>query len=286
MRLIEAATPWQILFYRSLALALFLGALLRIGGRGGAGRRFQPGPALACGICVSGAFIGFVFAITHTTVANTFFLLATQPLLTALLAWGGLGERPERRTWHAMGVAALGIALMVADGLGTGTLFGNAMALVSAVGFSSLTITLRRFRAHDHRQGIALGGVLTAAAAAVMIGWAALLGTDPGPGASPAPAAVAFAVSGRDLALCVTSGTIQIGLGMLLYTLGTRRIGAGEAALFALSEVLLAPIWVWLALDEVPSGLTLAGGAAVLSAVMFRAWPSVRTFSSNVEATS
>jgi drug/metabolite transporter (DMT)-like permease len=35
-----------------------------------------------------------------------------------------------------------------------------------------------------------------------------------------------------------------------------------------LTEVVLAPLWVWLGVGEVPGAATLAGGALVLAAVL------------------
>ena len=55
---------------------------------------------------------------------------------------------------------------------------------------------------------------------------------------------------------------------MILFTTGAPKIPAGEAALMGVLEVVLAPIWVWLAFDEVPSGATLLGGGLVLAAVL------------------
>jgi drug/metabolite transporter (DMT)-like permease len=43
-----------------------------------------------------------------------------------------------------------------------------------------------------------------------------------------------------------------------------------------LLEVILAPIWVWLAFAEVPPPLSLAGAAAVLSALVIHSALSLR----------
>lgn len=272
MRLVVDASPWQILFYRSLALGAFFVVLLAFSGA--LPRLLKGGrPLLYAGCGVSLAFVGFVFSVTHTTVANTFFLLATQPLFTSMLAWAWLGERPDSRTWGAMALAICGVALMVIDGIDRGTLFGNVMALVSAIGFSLLTVTLRANRASDMRPGIVVGAVMTAVLSAI-----ALLATagppDTALSLSRAVAADAFAISWRDALVCLTSGTVQIGCGMWLYTLGTRRITASEAALFALTEVLLAPVWVWWLINERPNAYTLAGGALLLAAIAFRSLSS------------
>jgi len=63
-------------------------------------------------------------------------------------------------------------------------------------------------------------------------------------------------------------GVTQIGLGLVFLTIGARLIPAAEVALLTLLEIVLGPLWVWLALGERPSAATLAGGAIVLGAVI------------------
>ena len=63
-------------------------------------------------------------------------------------------------------------------------------------------------------------------------------------------------------------GTLQFGTGLLLLTIGSRRISATRASLLANLELPFAPLWVWLAFDEIPSRLTCIGGAIVLAAVL------------------
>ena len=52
-----------------------------------------------------------------------------------------------------------------------------------------------------------------------------------------------------------------------MFTLGARHVPAVELALLSMSELVLAPLWVWLAVGEVPSAFTLAGGAIVMTAI-------------------
>jgi len=80
-----------------------------------------------------------------------------------------------------------------------------------------------------------------------------------------------FGISGHDLGLALLLGSAQLGAGFLLITLGARRVPAAEVPLLALTEVVLAPIWVWLWVSEVPGRLTLLGGAVVLAAVLGQA---------------
>ena len=253
VRLVEQAGGWQILMVRSVTLSLTLFCVLAFRHRGGVWAEFRKAglAALIGGLCLGVAFSGFVFALLNTTVANTVFIMCASPFFTAPLAWLVLGERVRRATWIAMAFAIAGVGVMVADGIGTGALFGNMIAIVSAVAFAGFAVSLRAGRDVDMLPLICLAGVFTAIASAGL--------------------SENFVYTPRDLALCVVMGVVQIGIGMTLFTLGSRHVPATELTLLALTEVVLAPLWVWLALDEVPTALTLAGGAIVLAAIIGQA---------------
>jgi drug/metabolite transporter (DMT)-like permease len=82
-----------------------------------------------------------------------------------------------------------------------------------------------------------------------------------------APLAAPATVGAHDLGVLVLLGVCQMGLGLALLTLGARLISAAEVALISLLEVVLGPLWVWLAYDEQPATATLLGGAIVIAAV-------------------
>ena len=84
-------------------------------------------------------------------------------------------------------------------------------------------------------------------------------------------------LSRHDLALCLFLGVVQYTGGFVLITLGARYLPAAEVALLSLAETVLAPIWVWLGVGEVPALLTLAGGVIVISAVIAQAVTGMRS---------
>ena len=71
--------------------------------------------------------------------------------------------------------------------------------------------------------------------------------------------------------MIVALGVGQMGLGLAFLTMGARLIPAAEVALITLLEVVLGPLWVWLAFSERPSTTTLIGGAIVMAAVALQA---------------
>lgn len=253
LRHIESADGWQILFYRGLFffLTMVLFLIVRYRGRF-IGTLYATGkPGLFIGIAVGLASVLYIFGILSTTVANVVFIIGAAPLITALLARLILGERPSAGTWIAMLAALSGVGLMVGDGIAGGGLFGVLCALGVALCFAALLITLRITKSVDMLPALCLSGVVSAVIAVVMAG--------------------DLDITPRDMAICFTLGTVQFGGGFILITLGARYLLAAETALLSLTETVLAPLWVWLAINETPSVLTIAGGAVVITAVAARA---------------
>jgi drug/metabolite transporter (DMT)-like permease len=85
------------------------------------------------------------------------------------------------------------------------------------------------------------------------------------------PFASLGALGGDDVAALAALGAGQIGLGLVFLTIGARLIPAAQVALISLLEVVLGPLWVWVAIDEQPTTATLVGGAIVVLAVVILA---------------
>ncbi|MBI1958286.1 MAG: EamA family transporter [Candidatus Rokubacteria bacterium] len=189
----------------------------------------------------------FVMALARTSVANVLIIHSTAPFIAGLIGWLWLGERVSPRTWVAMTAALGGTVLMVSASVGRRSLTGDGLAAVTALSFAAATVIMRRRRAVR---------MLPAACLAVTFGAAFAF-----PQAAPGTAGA------RDLVLLALFGMGQLGVGLSLYTAGARLIPAAEAALIAVLESILGPIWVWLAVGESPGALSLAGGAVVLGAL-------------------
>jgi uncharacterized membrane protein len=140
IRLIEDAAVWQILFYRSLAMSVFLYVVVRLrSGRAPLARIAAMGwPGVIAGTALVAAYTGGIAAIQSTSVANAMMLFAAAPLIAAVLGRIILGESVRPATWIAIAVAACGIAVMVWDKTSGAALRGNLAALGSAlVSFST-----------------------------------------------------------------------------------------------------------------------------------------------------
>jgi len=262
IRSIEDANVWQILLYRSFSLASFLFILISF--RSG----FKPfvtikraGIAgIIGGFSLVVAFAGGIYAIQTTTVANAMFLFASAPFFAALLGWVILRESVRKATWIAAIVAAVGIAIMVIDGISVGHLVGNASAILSALGFAIFTIALRWKKLEDMLPAVFLAGIF-----AIVIS-----------GAICAANGYAFKLSANDAGIAFALGVFQVGAGLAIYTIGSKVVPAAELALLSMTEVLLGPLWVWLFMGESASIFTLVGGVILLLAIAGNALTGLR----------
>jgi drug/metabolite transporter (DMT)-like permease len=231
------------------ALALF--AYVAVSDRGAVVHAFRAigrgGIAISALIAVASGF--FIIALNYASVANILFMQALAPLLAAAMGMV-LGERVSGRTWWAMGIALAGVALMV-GGPGRPSAIGLCLSFVMTTAFAATLVITRHNRDVSMAPATCLSQVLVLAAAA--------------PFAHPA------GVDMHDVGLLAALGIGQIGLGLVLLTIGGRLIPAAEVALITLLEVVLGPLWVWIFLSEQPSAATLAGGAIVLGAVAVQA---------------
>ncbi len=202
---------------------------------------------VAVALCVATASGGFIAALNHSGVARVLFILAISPMLAAVLARMTLGEPITRRTVLAMALALGGVTLML-GAPGEGSLAGDGFAFAAALAFAVM-IVITRWR-HDVSMAPA-----TCLSQVILV--AVFL-----PFAGPAQ------IGSEDVAWLAALGVGQIGLGFMLLTVGARLIPAAQVGLITLLEVVLGPLWVWLALDEGPSTLTLVGGAIVIAAIV------------------
>jgi len=255
LRHVEAADGWQVLFYRSIAFVAALLAFLAWRHGTGAARAFRAvgRPGLVVALALSPAFILFILALLETTVANVVFLLSLSPFFAALFAWLALGEPVGRATLAAMVVSLIGVGFMVGDGVVAGTLLGNGYALGACLSYSLALVAMRKGRAVDMLPAVCLAGVVT-----IAVSGALAVAVSPG----------ALAVRAHDLALAAVLGVVQLAFQYILVTTGTRYVPVAEVALIGRLVLVLAPLWVWLAVDEVPGSLTLIGGAIILAAVL------------------
>lgn len=203
---------------------------------------------LASGALLAVTFVAFIVSLGMTTVANVLFLMGVGPFFTALLARVALGEAVRPATLAAMAVAAVGVATTVVDSVRVGDTAGLLVALVVPLAFAANTVLMRRHRAVGPLPALVLAALFSVVATLPFV----RLG----------------AIETGHLPRLLMLGPVQLALGLWLFTMALRRLPAAQAALLAIVEMALGPLWVWLVYAETPTPLSLVGGALVLAAVV------------------
>jgi drug/metabolite transporter (DMT)-like permease len=249
-RLIET-DHWNMIFWRSLLLSFGMWLMVSLTKPNRVWQQYRTvhGPGLFMVAAYSLGTVSFIFAITHTSVANTLIILSSTPLFAALISRVILGEKIQPRTMLAILMVAVGIAV-IASGSVNGDvatqagLMGDLAAIAGSFFLACGLTFVRRFPRTSTFAAISCGGLLTAL---LML-----------PLASP------LAISQADLGYLLIMGLYVVPIGTALLYIGPRYIPAAEVGLLLLLESILGPVWVWLALAERPGVYTLAGGAIVL----------------------
>jgi drug/metabolite transporter (DMT)-like permease len=244
-----ATDAWTTLFWRSVFATVFLIVYVALRDRGGTVAAFRALGLAGLGIAVSFgiSMMCFIIALKETTVANVLIFQAAAPFVAAVLAWLWLRERVSLSSALAILATVVGIAIMVSDSVTKGRIWGDLVSAIMGISFAVMVVLARRHRDVSMTSAMCLATALTTLVALPF----AHLAVTPG-----------------DLALLALFGVGQVGLGLVLFTAGVRLIPAADAGLITVLEVILAPIWVWLAFGENPGTRAVVGGTIVLAAVI------------------
>ncbi len=246
-RQIEAG-PWTIIAWRGLAAFLTLLVFLLLRDGRGTWRLFRDLglPGLTVAACFAAASTGFVIALQHASVALILTVQATSPLIAGIVAWFWMREPIGWPRALAMGAALCGILLMVGEARGN-DLLGILLSGMIASVFALATVTTRRYRHIRMTPACCL-----AAAVMSLIGFAL---------------ADTWAAGAADLVYMFLFGAVQLGCGLICFTIGARHVPAAQTTLLALLETVLGSLWVFLFAGENPGWAALYGGALVIAAV-------------------
>ncbi len=251
IRMFESASSEQIVFWRAVSQLIVVFTLVAVINRGRVVRAFRRAgtAAFVGGICHLVASTAFIFSLGHTTVANVTFFLAASPLFAAVIAFAVMRERIAVRTLVAMLVALFGIGVMSSEGVFGGNLAGQIFSFLTMLGFAGMAV-VARWGGGLHMLPMTLWGAMFT----VVAGFALSEG--------------AVGVPLEEVGIAFISGGVLTSAGAALFLMGGRYVPAGVLAFLTLTETVLAPLWVWIGFDEVPSGYTLAGGAIVFAALL------------------
>ena len=240
--------PWQYIFGRGLTIFILLNLYLYFE----EGIKFYKNylkmgySGIIGGSGLGVAMISFIYSITNTSAAITLLCLAAMPFFTALLAFLFLKEKISLNVWISIFIATVGIIIMAFGTTGSNSVVGFIFGMLSSIGFSVFSVTLRWRTETPKFTTVAFSGFFCFVFASIM-----LLSTNQ----------VFFSTSYNG-ALFSLHGTL-VCLGLILYSIGSKAIPAAELTLLSLTEVIGGIFWVWLpilGINEVPGTYTIVGG--------------------------
>jgi drug/metabolite transporter (DMT)-like permease len=188
--------------------------------------------------------ITFVVSIQNTNVANTLVMIATAPMLSAILGAIFLKEPPDNKTWISIIVTFLAIIYIFFDSLKLGNFYGDILGFVTAIGLAVGAVTIRSAKTKNLVPAAVVGKLLVAIFALFFI--------------------KSFTLIDKDIIIIPLMCILCVAIPFVLVTIAPRFIPAAEVNFFFLLETIIGPIWVWLIIKEQPSLETLQGGFIII----------------------
>ena len=204
------------------------------------------------GVVLSGLLMGmsnfcFIMAVYYAGIAKTVLILASSPVISALIAFIFLKQKTPMRIFVATFFVFIGLYFILSDDLGQNSLIGNLFAFGCVLCFSSLFCILTFYKDASRLGYVSFGGFFVA----LFCIW----GTN-------------FDVTLSALIPVIFMGLFITPFSRLFIGLGTRYLIPAEVGLLVIAESILAPIWGWWWLDEVISKSVFIGGSIILFSLM------------------
>ena len=200
--------------------------------------------------------ITFVVSIQNTNVANTLVMIATAPMLSAILGAIFLKEPPDRKTFISIIITFIAIVYIFFDSLKVGNFYGDILGFVTALGLAVGAITIRSAKTKNLVPAAVIGKLFVASFALFFI--------------------ESFTLIDKDLFIVPLMCILCVAIPFVLVTIAPRFIPAAEVNLFFLLETIIGPIWVWVIINEQPSVETLQGGAIIITTIAIHSFLKLR----------
>lgn len=203
---------------------------------------------IICAILMGTSNIFFITAVKTTTVANVVIIFGTAALFSALFAYLFFKEKITINIIIASFFMFVGLFIIFNDELEIGSLNGNIYALLCTALFAMSFVLLSRYKQMNR--------VLLTAFSGLVLSIIAFFFCDD------------FSIDLKTLAIVMTMGLLISPISRVLLGTGAKYISASEVSLLMIIETIMAPVWVWIFLDEVPSSYTFIGGSIIVATLV------------------
>ena len=237
---------WSLVFYRGIIpfVLVFIGMLLIYRLKFFKLLRSNGYYGFAYVLTFSVTNIAFVVSIQNTNVANTLIMIATAPMLSAILGSLFLKENPDKKTWVAIFITFFAALYIFYDSIKLGNFFGDILGFVAAMGLAVGAVIIRSAKKLNLVPSAVVGKLIIALFAMLFV--------------------KDYSLNNNDIYIVPLMCIMCVAIPFVLVTIAPRFITAAEVNLFFLLETIIGPIWVWLIIKEQPTPETIVGGAIIV----------------------
>ncbi len=237
---------WSLVFYRGIIpfVLVFIGMLLIYRLKFFNLLRSNGYYGFAYVLTFSVTNIAFVVSIQNTNVANTLIMIATAPMLSAILGSFFLKENPDKKTWVAIFITFFAALYIFYDSIRLGNFFGDILGFVAAMGLAVGAVIIRSAKKLNLVPSAVVGKLIIALFAMFFV--------------------KDYSLNNNDIYIVPLMCVMCVAIPFVLVTIAPRFITAAEVNLFFLLETIIGPIWVWLIIKEQPTPETIVGGAIIV----------------------
>jgi len=199
---------------------------------------------LLCGFLLGISNILFISAIKNTSVANVVVIFSIAPIFSAFYMYILFKEKSSKNIYISSFFIFFGLYIIFSTTIGKGNNEGNIYAFLCIALFSLAFVLLSRYK------NINMFAVISASSAiSALISF--ILSND-------------IYINMNALYILLFAGLLISPLARLFIGIGTKILHPSEVGLLMLIETIMAPIWVWMFLNEVPAINTFIGGGVIL----------------------
>lgn len=191
----------------------------------------------------------FTYANKYTSAANAIVLQYTNPVFVVLISWLFLHQKVKLRDIVLSLIMIGGTALFFLDDLSAGQLLGNVCGLISGIGMAC-SILYACNNPADLQEYTMLNSLIS-----VAVGIPAAIQHPP-----------QFDVA--SLIAVFFLGVVASGIATVLMAKSAPHLASVEVSMLLMLDPILNPVWVALAVGEIPGSLALIGMVIVIGCVI------------------
>ena len=216
---------------------------------------------LVTGILTAFANIFFINSIKYTAIANTVIIISSSPFFTTLFAYIFFKEKPQKNIFIASFFIFMGLLIIFSQQLAGSNLLGDILALLCAVSFSLCFVVMSRYKNVNRFAVLAFAGLCITVLSLFIVD--------------------NFTLNTTSIYILLIAGLLVSPFSRVFVLIGIKTLPANEVALLTILETVLAPIWAWIFLNEIPVINTVVGGFIILATLVINALYLIKVSKAN-----